>query len=86
MQVLETQTLYMPDLKCRLFPLQSYMNEKGHHQTKLIIEYKGATFHIAPDKSVFIKYEKQTCLPILPTFSNAMDSAEIVALSGNLLD
>jgi hypothetical protein len=52
----------------------------------LVVEYQGITLKMAPNKSVFIKYNKQTRLPILPAFSNAVESAETLALSGSLLD
>ena len=65
---------------------QAFIREKGNHMAKKFVEYQGVTFRLAPDKTVFICYNKQTCLPILPAFSNAVDRVETLALSSYLFD
>ena len=64
-----------------MFSPQSHILEKGNHQAKLVVKYQGSNLNMTPKKSVYIKYDKQTCLPMLPALSNEVESAETLVLS-----
>ena len=83
---LKTSALYMPGLKCRLLSPQYYIHEKGKGHSRLSMEYEGISFSLSPNKHVFVPYNEDTKLPVMPAFANVISSAETLAMTGCLHD
>ena len=77
--MLQCKGYYLPDLKIRLFSPQTFLQE--HKTGRYSLEWDKSIFELHNGDTITIGYQRQTSLPILRGFNEAMKTAKSLALS-----
>ena len=78
--VIQCKGYYLPDLKIRLFSPQTFL--RGHKTGRYSLEWDKSISELPNGNTVTIGYHRQTSLPILRGFNDAMETTKSLALSG----
>ena len=78
--LLQCKGYYLPDLKIQLFSPQTFL--RGHKTGRYSLEWDKSISELPNGNTVTIGYHRQTSLPILRGFNDAMKTAKSLALSG----
>ena len=88
LQVIEADAYYIPSLNCRLFSPQSYFRQLQHdgkdpdEKAGLHVKHNGATMVWPNEAHMSILYDRQTHLPRVRAYKDALKTADVLALPG----
>lgn len=88
LQVIEADAYYIPSLNCRLFSPQSYFRQLQKdgkdpgEKAGLHVKHNGATMIWPNEARMSILYDRQTHLPRVRAYKNALKTADTLALTG----
>ena len=87
-QVLLTHAYYTPAVQCRLFSPQAYLAEQSSAGTEgeMVVRANKSVLKWANGKTLSIQYDESTNLPKVRAYKDAIDTASVLALKGNVDD